>query len=329
MRKVTFTRRLVQLTCFILLMYAGFFWDNPLESILPPIPSGAPRTTQYERNRILWVSGKESVIELYVPALACRFTPRGGLFKSCSVHLLSENFTWQTSARILLPHVLFVVLCCLLLGRFWCGWICPMGVIMDVLTWLRRACGRPPKQLRPETDRFLFYTRHVLLWGSLLLAVLISFPWLGQGANDALFLFYCQLCPARLIYPPFGGVNPCWSDWTNSLTSFLTIVGWAIFALFFLSFKVPRFWCRICAIGAFTGYFNRGALLTLEKAPGKCTSCATCRRSCPVDVELVYRDDEGPVVTAPECQLCLSCLEDCPEPGCLELKFLGRRVLKS
>ena len=128
---------------------------------------------------------------------------------------------------------------------------------------------------------------------------------------------------------PFGGVNPCWTDWTNSVTAFLTVLGLIVFGLFFLSFAIPRFWCRVCPIGAFVGYFNRGALLTLDKNPRKCSSCGTCRRNCPVDVEEVYRDRDGPVVTAPECQLCLTCLEDCPEPGCLELRFLGKRIVRS
>jgi len=300
-----------------------------VETPLPRISPGVPSTTMYARNRILWVSGRESVVDLYVPCLACRFIARGGLFKSCIVHFFSENFTWRTSAKVMMPHILALVVMCLVGGRIWCGWMCPLGAMMDVMTWLRRLLARPRLALSLPWQRFLRNTSHVLLWGSLVISVVIAFPWLGQGVNDSLFLIYCQFCPARLLYPEFGGVNPCWKDTTNALSIFLTGVGWFTLALFFVGLAVPRFWCRLCAIGALVGYFNRGALLTLEKQDRKCTSCGTCLRNCPVDVKRVYEQRSHPVVTDADCQFCLTCLEDCPEPGCLELKFAGRTIVKS
>jgi len=328
MNRITLLRRITQVLCFVVVIYGGFIWRHPIE-ILPKIQPGVPRTTLYERNRILWVSAKESVADLYIPALACRFIAKGGFFKSCSLHFLSENFTWRTSARVMMPHLLFVLALSLLFGKLMCGWVCPLGALMDGMTWLRRQCGKARRFLSPSTERFLFNTRHTLLWASLAISVLIGFPWLGAGANDAMFLIYCQFCPARLLYPELGGVNPCWADRTSAITLTLTLCGWLTFALFFLGFVVPRFWCRICAIGALTGYFNRGAILTIEKSQRKCTSCGTCARNCPVDIKMVYTERGRPVVTDPQCQFCLTCLEDCPEPGCLELKFLGKRIVKS
>ena len=72
-KRITLTRRLVQAAMLLLILYGAFVWTKPVESeLFPAIPSGTPRTTQYERNRILWVSGKESVVDLYLPVLACR-----------------------------------------------------------------------------------------------------------------------------------------------------------------------------------------------------------------------------------------------------------------
>jgi ferredoxin len=327
--KITLTRRLVQTAGFALMIYGAFIWPEHVETILPEIPSGTPRTTLYDRNRILWVSGKESVLDIYVPFLACRFVARGGLFKSCILHFFSENFTWRTSLKMMMPHLLVLVGLCVLAGRFWCGWLCPMGAMMDAMTALRKATAWPRLYLPPSLRRFLSNLAQFLLFASLALSLLIAFPLLGQGVNDSLFLIYCQLCPARLAYPGFGGVNPCWTDTTNALTIFLTGLGWLTFGTFFLGFAIPRFWCRLCAIGALVSYFNRGSLLTLEKNHQKCTSCGTCQRNCPVDVERVYQEKEKPVVTDSQCQLCLTCLEDCPEAGCLELKFLGKRIVQS
>lgn len=329
MKSITVLRRFVQIVSFVILMYGGFLFRSHLDTPLGKITPGGISTTKFERSRLLWVSGKESVVDLYLPALACRFTAKGGFFKSCSVHLLSENLTWRTPLKIVIPHLLFVVLMMLIFGRLWCGWICPMGAMMDFLTWLRKLFAWPRRMLSAQWERFLFYTRHLLLWGSLLISLLISLPMFGTGANDALFLIYCQFCPARLLYPGFGLVNPCWTDKTNSITMALTYVGWACLAIFFISFLIPRFWCRICAIGVFNGYFNRGALVTLEKNCQKCSSCGTCARNCPIDIDDIYVAKQGVVVTAPECQLCLTCLEDCPEKGALELKILGKKIVSS
>jgi ferredoxin-type protein NapH len=330
-KRITLTRRIVQAALLLLILYGAFIWTRPVDSALfPAIPSGTPRTTQYQRDRILWVSGKESVLELYLPVLACRFVARGGLFKSCSLHLLSENITWRTSLRIMLPQLFFVVLLLVIGGRFWCGWACPLGALQDAMTWARQRFARPPLALGDGAKRFLFNTRHFLLFATLAISTLIAFPILGRtGANDSLFLIYCQLCPSRLLYPPLGGVNPCWYDTTNAVTIFLTGLGWFTFGAFFLGFAIPRFWCRVCAIGAMNSYFSRGALLTLEKSHRKCTSCGACRRCCPLDVERVYRENERRLVTDAECVGCLTCVEVCPEKGCLEVRLLGKKLVGS
>jgi polyferredoxin len=294
------------------------------------IEPGTPRTSLYPRDRILWVSGKECIIELYLPVLACRFVAQGGTFKSCSLHLLSENITWQTSLKLLVPHLTFLAVLAFLFARGWCGWVCPLGAIEDVMSWLRRTLKIGPWRLSADWTKLCARLRHVLLWLSLGIAGLIVFPFVGgTGVNDSLFLFYCQLCPARLVYPPLGGVNPCWHDFTNAITIFLTFVGWLTLGVFALSFMVPRLWCRVCAVGALLSYFNRGGMMTLEKNLRKCNSCGTCRRVCPLQIERVYRERENPIVTDTQCTLCGRCVETCPQPQCLSLRFAGKPVVQS
>ena len=327
--RITIIRRVVQLATFIILMYAAFWWKEA-EPPLGKIKSGAPRTTLYARDRILWVSGKESVIHLYVPILACRFTARGGLFKSCTLHLLSENITWQTSLSVLVPHLLFLVVFGLVFGRFWCGWGCPLGSMTDFLNGVRKLLHIPAWTVPRRLDSFFRKFRHFTLYLSLAIAALTMVPILGgEGVNDALFLFCCQLCPARLAYPGFGGVNPCWTDYTSTLTVFMTLVGWLFFGFFLLGFFVPRLYCRACPVGALASYFGRGALIRLEKDAEKCTFCGTCRRCCPVDIERVYLERELPVVTDSQCTLCMRCVEACPEPDCLKAKAFGGTIVRS
>ena len=329
-RKITFARRCVQVLSFAAILYGAFIYPHQLESPLVPIEPGTPRTTLYARDRILWVSGKECVIELYLPVLACRFIARGGTFKSCSLHLLSENFTWRTSLELLLPHVTFVAVLAFLFARGWCGWVCPLGAIEDAMGWLRQRLRVGPWAVSSDWAGLFGGLRHLLLWLSLAIAPLIALPALGRtGVNDSLFLVYCQICPSRLIYPPLGGVNPCWYDFTNGATIFLTLLGWAALGVFVLSSMAPRLWCRLCAVGALLSYFNRGGMMTLEKNARRCNSCGTCRRVCALDVERVYRDRENPVVTDSQCTLCGRCVEACPQADCLSLRFAGKPLVRS
>lgn len=330
--KITLARRITQFACFLIILYGVFLWSHPLETPLPRIkPSpDKPRTTKFDRGRILWVSGKESVFDIYLPTLACRFVVNGGVFKSCILHCFSENITWLTSLKIMLPHIALFVFLSFLLARFWCGWICPLGTITDFLNWLRKKMGLSAWTVSPTWNRFFNQTRHFLLVLTLVVSALIALPALGLGGvNDALFLIYCQICPARILYPPLGGVNPCWYDSTSALTIFMSVLGWGFLGFFFLGFFIPRLWCRICAVGALVSYFNRGSLLSLRKRPRKCTFCGTCQRCCPVDIETVYKEREKVTVTDPKCLLCLRCVQECPEEGCLEVNFAGRPIVRS
>lgn len=329
-RRVTTTRRIVQVVFFGLILYAAFLIPHSIGTPLPKIESGTPRTTLYPRDRILWVSGKESVVDLYLPILACRFVAKGGFFKSCALHVLSENITWKTALKVILPHLTFLAVLTFIFARAWCGWACPLGAVQDAFGWLRRQARIAPWHVPDSAQAFFGNLRHVLLWVALAISALIALPILGRvGVNDALFLIYCQICPGRIVFPLLGGVNPCWTDWTNGITTFMTFLGWGFLAFFAFSLMVPRLWCRICGVGALLSYFNRGGLITLEKRASRCTFCGTCRRVCPVEIDRVYTERDNRVVTDSTCTLCLRCLESCPEPGCLSAKLAGLTLTRS
>ena len=61
----------------------------------------------------------------------------------------------------------------------------------------------------------------------------------------------------------------------------------------------------------------------------KCTYCGTCQRCCPVDIESVYKERSKLTVTDPKCLLCLRCVQECPEEGCLEANFGGKTIVRS
>ncbi|MGB9678134.1 MAG: 4Fe-4S binding protein, partial [Candidatus Ratteibacteria bacterium] len=118
---------------------------TPLFPALKP-PEDAISTEKFQQGKILWPSGTNPVLENYPPSLVCRFNPRGGLFKACIFHFISENLTWQTHIKYLLPHLTLFISLCFFLGRIWCGWVCPIGTVGDFITSIRKKMNIPAKK---------------------------------------------------------------------------------------------------------------------------------------------------------------------------------------
>jgi NAD-dependent dihydropyrimidine dehydrogenase PreA subunit len=328
---IDFWRRVVQTLTFVVLIYGGFFFrpGDAVETQPFPLAPDAVTTTKLPPTAIAWAPGDPPAIDAYPPGSACRFNPGGGMFKACIVHMLSENLTWQTRVAYLLGYVLVFVVLAFLLARVWCGWVCPLGTMGDVLTWVRR---------RFRIDRVAFPTgfRQSLrysAWGLFGLVLAVS-TWIGFPENKSfqcyLFLPYCQLCPARLLCPMLGGRSSTWADFTNGYTTFFTLGSWIFLGLFAAAyFAGRRLWCWLCPIGLVTSWFNRGAAVELRKDARKCNRCAACADACPMSLDHVARERQLTVLNDPNCILCLRCVDACPREGCLTATFFGRKVVGS
>ena len=121
----------------------------------------------------------------------------------------------------------------------------------------------------------------------------------------------------------------CWTNFASPFTGTLTVLGLGVLGFFFVGLFVRRAYCRICPIGGLTAPFNRFGLASLNKVAQKCTNCGACARVCPVDNLTVLEIMEDGPVNACECTLCLRCVDACPETDCLELTFVGKRVVGS
>lgn len=248
--------------------------------------------------------------------------------KGCNVYLLSDALAKQTKLSVVLPAVLGFILLSFLLGRWWCGWVCPLDTIGDVLTYARRKLGFHYIEFRSGVKQLLKGTGNFLLWGGWGISYLIGFKSL-ENIRCHLFLPYCQVCPGRLICPVFGLQMPSWRDFANAFTGTFTILAWLALVLFLAAFVVGRrVWCRVCPIGLVTSWFNRGALLELRKDPQNCNRCGSCSDACPMGNTHV-RDEKKERMNHPDCIFCLRCIEQCPKEKCLSVRFLNRTLISS
>ncbi|MCL5949445.1 MAG: 4Fe-4S binding protein [Candidatus Bathyarchaeota archaeon] len=245
-----------------------------------------------------------------------------------------------------------------LLGRFFCGWICPLGLYMDTMTLLRKTLRLRHWTLPERLNRDLHKFRYIFALTIFLLALPVfvvgtaslfdvgKIVWLRPPFSPYTLLLE-PLQPLVLLWmPPFGaflevnGLNLTF-PYVGEILAYIPGRGLAfglsylfVVLLLAVSFKVRRFWCRFCPTGISIAAVNRFRhfkwmpLLRLNKEETKCTKCGICKRVCPVQVTEVYNKKGGNIDTS-MCTLCLRCVEMCPQKECLQLTAYRRRIFSS
>jgi polyferredoxin len=238
-------------------------------------------------------------------------------FRADPLVLVSYLFATRTFIWLLFPALLTLVFTALL-GRFFCGWICPLGTILDLVTGRIRKSA-PIRLLKgnfkywlllPLVSSALF---HINLAGildpiAILLRALTFFfyPIFGNAVRGSWVGLY------RLIGERRDHLAPAFVFLRDNLLPFretfypLAFLSAALFvAIILLERYESRNWCRnICPLGTLLGLFSRFA--PLKRSPAKlCADCRACRSICPTtfDEELLHSE---------ECILCMQCQDGCP-----------------
>lgn len=230
-----------------------------------------------------------------VPGLNCYSCP--GAVASCPIGALQALLN-QRGFHVPFTMLGFFFVFGSLLGRFVCGWLCPFGLLQDLL-------HRIPifqKKKRLPFHRILRYGKYAVL-------ILLT----GAGS---MFLFtgfakipaFCKyLCPSGTFFgalPLLAANEPLRSQIGGLfLWKFLVLL-----AVLLLSVKVYRPFCQyLCPLGAIYGCFNRFSLVQIHWEQDSCTHCMACRRACPLDLS------PEEISVSPECIRCGECIKACPE----------------
>ncbi len=229
----------------------------------------------------------------------------------------------------------------LVFGRFFCGWICPMGSMIQVAEKLplrRRASVL-------ETNRW--HRSHVIkFYGlfALLIAAAFGLQWTGifdpltiavrsmsMVVLPAIELGLRPLFEAAYWHNPLGisaWTEPLYDSLQGSLMSFeqpyfhqVFLLGLVFFGILGMSFLRYRFWCRIlCPLGALLGVFARFGLFRVHQS-ADCTHCQRCTFDCQGAAE-----PEVPGGWRPsECVVCGNCTAACRQ-GALRMGFARPRL---
>ncbi len=223
-------------------------------------------------------------------------------------------------------------------GRAWCGWLCPLGAILDWVT----PRGARKTELHPSWRGGKYVLLLILffaaLLGNLTFMVLDPITLLNRTFSSAFMPALNVLVAGveSLLYP-FAPIAPFF-DWVEQnfrgtvLPAQQTFyaLGWLMALLFAtvvaLNWVAPRFWCRyLCPLGAVYALQAKIAWLR-PRAASDCDHCAACMKVCPTSAIAVTK--AGFSVDPAECVVCMDCGAACPQ-SIIKFKFGGERAAQS
>lgn len=229
------------------------------------------------------------------------------------------------------PMLLYFFLLVFALGKAWCGWICPLGFLMDALDLARQKLDVGYIIFSQRLRRGLAPIKWVLLFLALVVPLsCLPFFMRSQIAAD-LSEPYCQWCPARYVAPLcVGKVDEIAVNFRSGVGIFMTVVGLIIAGLFLIgSVTKRRFWCSFCPMGLVIGLCRKLGLVKLKKDCQACTRCGICYNVCPLEIEEIYTERKRSDVTYQDCILCMKCIENCPENNALRATFCGKTIYRA
>ncbi len=225
-----------------------------------------------------------------VPGLNCYSCP--GAIGACPIGSLQAALV--ASDQKLPLYVIGTILAFgALLGRTVCGWLCPFGLIQDLLDK-----APLPKVRKGAWSRAFSWGKYVILIGLVIIAPLVLLGATGVGTPA----FCAYLCPAGTLEAgiPLVTMNEGLRFMLGSLFNWKVGV---LVALVLVSLFVYRPFCRfLCPLGALYSFFNRFALLRYRVDNEACTSCGACLAVCKVDIR---------TVSDRECIQCGACVTSC------------------
>jgi len=226
-----------------------------------------------------------------------------------------------------------------ILGRFMCGWICPVGFLQDVITAVKGRVDSVEKRAHLYWIRlkYVLVVLAFLISGSLGLAV-----YYGVGNDyrtslgplaDGLFV---AITPDGTLFGTLPAILAgSWrflgtaqssdlsignlSSWFGHISALTWLNVVVLVGFVYAAWRIPRFWCRyVCPVGAIMAVTQKNSLLGMHRDPIKCSECKECETACPMQIPIL--DLDWKKFNDSECILCMACIDACPA-GALSPKF--------
>ena len=230
------------------------------------------------------------------PGLNCYSCP--GAFASCPIGSLQATLN-SRDYYVSLYVAGILVVTGTFLGRFVCGFLCPFGLVQDLLFKIPFV-----KKIRTlPGEKFLRWLRYLILLVFVILLPVFVMDITGLGQP-----WFCKyICPAGTLD---GGIPQTLLN-ENLRGAIGFLFKWKVSILVVTvisSIIIYRPFCRyICPLGAIYGLFNKVSFYRYKVDPDKCTKCGACQKICKLNIK-VY---ENP--NSLDCIRCGECKAGCPK----------------
>jgi MauM/NapG family ferredoxin protein len=206
----------------------------------------------------------------------------------------------------------------LVIGRFFCAYICPLGASIDFLDFLVRR----KKRIGLKADASLRRTKYFLLVVFIVAALTglsLAFLMDPMSLLTRFYTFFIYPLAITVINLILDLLRPLaealgWVDLSHmhyfQSVYYMMVITLLIFGgIIALNRLVPRFWCRyLCPLGAFLSLISPFGLYK-RRVSEDCNDCLRCQKTCPMGA--VTEDPRG--TRLPECIQCRTCAEVCPQ----------------
>lgn len=247
-----------------------------------------------------------------VPGLNCYSCP--GAFGACpigSLQAVLDSAKFKYSCYV----VGFLMLFGSLFGRFVCGWLCPFGLVQDLV--YKIPVFRKSKRKNLPGHKYLIYLKYVIL-----IVFVIILPSVVTDASGGGSPWFCEyICPSGTLFGgiPLSILNP------ELRSAIGGRFAWKVFllcAVVICDLIYYRPFCKyICPLGAIYGLFNPVALYRFEIDKEACIKCGLCKKACKMDISVW----ENP--NSVECIRCGDCRNTCPN-GAIKCHSIKRKSLE-
>ena len=265
----------------------------------------------------------------YPVSIFLQADPLASISNVLSTRALYKGLLWS----------LVIIIPTFFLGRFFCGWICPLGTLNHFFSsWKserKRGLQRIALNRYQRWQTLKYYILIAVLvaavFGSSILGIMdpISLTVRSLGLSILPGINYAFNALFDALYRTEVSALRFTADALHFLLKDLVLsfkqpyfrqgfaLGLLFLAIMVLNLRLTRFWCRaLCPLGALLGILSRWSILGLEKHPAHCEDCNRCLLDC--------QGGDDPIPGAQwrkaECHLCFNCVGDCPESG-LKFKF--------
>ncbi len=243
----------------------------------------------------------------------------GDAFTALQFMLYKAVFPWIAIASFVTIGIL--------LGKSFCGWVCPFGFIQDLIGFIKRK----KTKISPRTHESMIYIKYAILIITLFVSVTFSASKLmktSSGYEKALGIFaevpFTTLSPAETLFTTLPKMIMDFRNAALEVTSLSPLFWVQLFIMagvLVFSAYIPRGWCKyFCPHGAIMAVMNKFSFLGLHRDLVKCVKgeCRLCVEVCPMNVRIL--DLPWEKFSDPECIYCLKCVDVCPSKA-VKLKY--------